>query len=141
MLTAPWASVPDILSSGGPKEGRIRVDATNILLSRPPNPRIDDLKGESGGEIVARLALAARVVKAFNTLPFATVFAPAPESATRVFFIAGDDASAVATVAGLIDELGLHPLPLGSLAQAGRHMELAGPLSGSELLTPKIGAA
>lgn len=140
-LTVPWTRVPDVLGSGGPKDGRILIDATNIFLNHPPHARIDDLKGESGSEIVARMAPAARVVKAFNTLPIAKMFAPLPDGAKRALFIAGDDASAVAKVAGLVDELGLHPLPLGSLSQAGRLMELGGPLSGLELLAPEVCAA
>jgi 8-hydroxy-5-deazaflavin:NADPH oxidoreductase len=140
-LTVPWTKVPDVLRSGGPRDGRILVDTTNIFLSYPPDARVDDLKGDSGSEIVARLAPAARVVKAFNTLPFATMFALRPDGMKRVLFVAGDDAPAVAIVASLVAELGLHPVPLGSLAQAGRQMELGGPLSGLELLTPVKGAA
>lgn len=135
-LTVPWTRVRDVLGSGGPADGRILVDATNIFLSYPPEARIDDLKGDTGSEIIARLAPEARVVKAFNTLPFDRMFAPLPKGAKRVLFVAGDDARAVAAVAGLVTELGLHPVPLGSLAVAGRQMELGGPLSGLELLTP-----
>jgi predicted dinucleotide-binding enzyme len=38
----------------------------------------------------------------------------------RVLFVAGDDRLAVAAVGGIIAELGLHPIVLGSLAAAGR---------------------
>lgn len=135
-LTVPWTKIRNVLRSGGPKDSRILVDATNIFLRHPPEALVDDLKDDSGSEIVARLAPEARVVKAFNTLPFTTMFAPLPEGMKRVLFVAGDDTTAVAAVAGLIAELGLHPVPLGTLAQAGPLMELGGPLSGLELLTP-----
>lgn len=141
ILSVPWTKVPDVLGSGGPKDGRILVDATNIFLSYPPNPSVDDLKGDSGSEIVARLAPAARVVKVFNTLPVARMFAPPPKGTKRVLFVAGDDAPAITPVAALIADLGLHPVPLGSLAQAGRQMELGGPPSGLELLTPTKSAS
>ncbi len=141
ILSVPWTKVPDVLSSGGPKDGRILVDATNIFLTYPPNARLDDLKGDSGSEIVARLAPEARVVKAFNTLPIAAMFAPLPKGTKRVLFVAGDDASAVAPVAALIADLGLHPVTLVSLPHAGRQMELGGPLSALELLTPAEEAA
>lgn len=134
-LTVPWTKVADVLGNGGPKDGRILVDVTNIFLRYPPETLIDDLKGDTGSEIVARLAPEARVVKALNTLPFSTMFAPLPAGVKRVLFVAGDDASAVTKVTSLITELGLHPVPLGSLAEAGRLMELGGPLSGLELLT------
>lgn len=142
VLALPWSKVRDVLTSVSEWSGRILVDATNIFLSYAPDFRIDDLKGDSGSEIVARLAPSARVVKAFNTLPFATMFAPADPGLKRVLFVAGDDASAVATVAGLVADLGLRPVPLGPLATAGRQMEVKGPLSGLELLAPvREGAA
>lgn len=141
ILSVPWTKVLDVLGSGGPKDGRILVDATNIFLTYQPDARVNDLKGDSGSEIVARSAPAARVVKAFNTLPVARMFAPPPKATKRVLFVAGDDASAVAPVAALIADIGLHPVPLGSLSHAGRQMELGGPLSGLELLTPSEDAA
>lgn len=75
-------------------------------------------------------------MKAFNTLPFDKMFAPLETGFRRVLFLAGDEPSAVARVEGLISDLGLHPIPLGSLAIAGRLMELNGPLNGIELLSP-----
>ena len=122
---------PDI-----PWHGRILVDTMNIFTTYAPEFLADDLKGDSGSEIVARLAPSAHVVKAFNTLPFAKMFAPLPSGLERVLFVAGDHAAAVATVAGLISELGLHPIAIGSLASAGRQMELGGPFSGLELFAP-----
>lgn len=135
-LAVPWTKVRDVLAPGGLPPGRVLVDTTNIFLSYPPNARIDDLEGDSGSEIITRLAPKAHVVKAFNTLPFARMFAPLPPGMRRVLFLAGDEAPAVSTVAGLITELGLQPVPLGPLAVAGRQMELGGPLSALELLTP-----
>ena len=38
ILSMPWTKVPDVLRSGGPKGGRILVDATNIFLRYPPEP-------------------------------------------------------------------------------------------------------
>lgn len=140
-LAVPWIKVRDVLASSGPRAEHILVDTTNIFLSYPPNARIDDLEGDSGSEIIARLVPQAHVVKAFNTLPFATMFAPHGEGVKRVLFVAGDHAASVNTVASLIRDVGLHPVLLGSLAQAGRQMELGGPFPGLELLTPAKGAA
>ena len=135
-LAVQWTRVRDVLTPGIAWGGRILVDATNIFLSYAPDFRVDDLHGESGSEIVARLAPSARVVKAFNTLPFAKMFASAPSGLQRVIPVAGDDDVAVSVVAGLIEAMGLHPLGLGSLADGGRRMEVGGPFSGFELLTP-----
>ena len=107
------------------------VDATNIFRSYGP-AKVDDLKGDSGSEIVAHLAQSARVVT-FSTLPFETMFTPAPAGFRRVLFVAGDDPDAVSAVAGLIGGIGFQPVAIGALATAGRQMELGGVFSRLEL--------
>ncbi|MFG0293703.1 MAG: NADPH-dependent F420 reductase [Phycisphaerales bacterium JB050] len=136
VLAVPWPKIGEALPDGIDWGGRILVDATNIFLSYEPDFRVDDLKGDSGSEMVSRMARSARTVKAFNTLPIDTMFAPLAAGFRRVLFLAGDDPAAVGEVAQRVTELGLHPVALGSLATAGRQMELNGPLSGLELLTP-----
>ncbi len=135
-LAVPWQKVLEVLTPDIAWDGRILVDTTNIFLSYAPDFRVDDLKGASGSEIVARLAPSACVVKAFNTLPFNVMFAPTPTDLKRVLFVAGDGSEAVSTVSSLIEELGLYPIALGRLGEVGRQMELGGPLSSLELLTP-----
>jgi len=132
-LALPWRKVRDVLRSDVDWRGRVVVDATNIILSISPDLEIDDLKGDSGSQIVARLAPSARVVKAFNTLPFGTMFAPTPTGFRRVLFVAGDDPNAVSAVADLIDEIGFQSVAIGELATAGRQMELGGVFSRLEL--------
>jgi len=114
-LALPWRKVRDVLRSGIDWRGRVVVDATNIILSISPDLEIDDLKGDSGSQIVARLVPSARVVKAFNTLPFDIMFAPTPTGFRRVLFVAGDDPNAVSTVSGLIDEIGFKSGAIGDL--------------------------
>ena len=132
-LALPWRNIRDVLRSDVDWRGRVVVDATNIILSFSPDFVVDDLKGDSGSQIVARLAPSARVVKAFNTLPFGTMFAPTPTGFRRVLFVAGDDPNAVSAVADLIDEIGFQSVAIGELATAGRQMELGGVFSRLEL--------
>jgi 8-hydroxy-5-deazaflavin:NADPH oxidoreductase len=134
-LCLPWVKAQDVLTPDIDWNGRILVDTTNIFASYAPDFQVDDLKGDSGSEIVARLAPSAQVVKAFNTVPFATMFAAEPAGTRRVLFVAGDDAAATSTVAKLIRDVGLHPIVLGPLASAGHQMELGGIFSGLELFT------
>jgi len=136
LLATPWLEVPGVLSQSLSWDGRILVDTTNIYASYKHELVIADLHGDYGSEIVARLAPDARVVKAFNTLPFDMMFAPAPAHMKRVLFIAGDDKAAVETVADLVAQIGLHPVVAGKLADAGRQMELGGPFSLLELFAP-----
>lgn len=133
LLALPWRNIRDFLRSDVDWRGRVVIDATNIILSMSPNVKVDDLKGDSGSQIVARLAPSASVVKAFNTLPFETLFAPAPAGFTRVLFVAGDDPNAVVTVSNLIDEIGFQSVAIGELANAGRQMEIGGVFSRLEL--------
>lgn len=136
VLAMPWAKRQEVLDPAHDWEGRILLDASNIYLSYPPNYRVDDLMGDSGSEIIARLAPTARVVKAFNTLDFGTMFSPVPQGMKRVLFAAGDDKEALATICGLINDIGFHPVALGTLATGGRLMDLEQPLSLLNVLTP-----
>lgn len=133
LLALPWRKVRDVLRSDIDWRGRVVVDATNIILSISPDFEVDDLRGDSGSQIVARLAPSARVVKAFNTLPFETMFAPTPTGFRRVLFVAGDDPNAVSTVSDLINEIGFQSVAIGELATAGRQMEIGGVFSRIEL--------
>lgn len=135
-LAVPWRSIRDTLKPEIDWRGRVLVDATNIILSVSPDIRIDDLAGDSGSELVARLAPTARVVKAFNTLPFDTMFAEVPSGFRRVLFVAGDGHDAIATVSGLIERIGFHPVAIGPLATAGRQMEVGGSFSRLDLYVP-----
>ncbi|WP_193164391.1 NADPH-dependent F420 reductase [Microbulbifer hainanensis] len=134
LLAVPWTKVREVLGQDVDWDGRIIVDATNIFTSYAPDFQIEDLGNDSGSEIVARLAPTARVVKAFNTLPIEKMFAPLPaKELKRVLFVAGDDARAVQDVMSIVEDVGLAPVAIGSLAVAGRQMELQGPFSGLEL--------
>ena len=137
-LALPWQHIRDVLRSDVDWGGRVVVDATNIILSISPDLVVDDLKGDSGSQMVARLAPSARVVKAFNTLPFETMFAPNPAGFRRVLFVGGDDPNAVSTVSGLIDEIGFQPVAIGELPTAGRQMELGGVFSRLELFAADV---
>ena len=134
VLAMPWTKLSDVLAPDINWDNRVLIDATNIFTSYAPSFEIDDLGEETGSESVARLAPGARVVKAFNTLPVATMIAPLQEDRLRrVLFVAGDDEDAVAIAQHLVSDIHLHPVYIGSLATGGRLMELGGALSGLEL--------
>lgn len=135
-MAAPWMRVSTILRTDLHWSGQVLVDTTNIFTSYAPDYAVDDLGSDSGSQLIARLAPGARVVKAFNTLPFDVMFAPTPAGFSRVLFVAGDDDAAVSLVSDLIRQIGLHPLTAGDLAAGGRRMELGGAYSLLELLTP-----
>jgi hypothetical protein len=98
---------------------------------------------EHGGssEIVARLlagpagSTGSTVVKALNHIGYHELedrARPPGDPDRRALGVAGDDAAAVATIAGLADRIGYDPVRLDGL-RAGRVLEPGGPVFGAVL--------
>ncbi len=126
ILAVPYDSVRDAVHGAPAWNGRIVVDATNAIDFPAFTPR--DLGGRLSTHIVAEAVPGARVVKAFNTLPAAVLAKDPQENGRRVLFLAGDDDSANAEVAGLIERLGYAPITLGRIAEGGRLQQFGGAL-------------
>lgn len=126
ILAVPYDSVRDAVHGAPAWNGRIVVDATNAIDFPAFTPR--DLDGRLSTHIVAEAVPGARVVKAFNTLPAAVLAKDPQENGRRVLFLAGDDDSANAEVAGLIERLGYAPITLGRIAEGGRLQQFGGAL-------------
>jgi NADPH-dependent F420 reductase len=97
--------------------GKILVDIAN-----PLNESFDDLAtqpGTSNAEETARLAPpSTRVLKAFNTTFAGTLEAGQVDGRRLDVLIAGDDAEAKATLAGLVEAGGMRPIDVGPLKRA-----------------------
>ncbi len=124
VLATPWQTTEAAISElGSAIDGKVLIDCTNPLEA--------DLSGlthgfdDSGGEQVARWAPSARVVKALNTTGSNNMEDPEIDGIRTVMFVAGDDAEARATVAGLTDELGFDTIEVGELASACMLEQLA----------------
>ena len=129
-LLAALAGLPDW-------NGRIVIDANNPIEA--PLFKPVDLKGRVSSEVFAELVPGARVVKAFNHLR-AEILAgdPKEKGGRRVLFCSGDDKSAKAEVAALIDRIGFVSIDLGSLAIGGKLAQFpGGPLPNQNLI--KVG--
>lgn len=100
--------------------GKTVVDATNYYAGRDGKM---DFGGLTSSELIARHLPGARIVKAFNTMYYATLGAEgkpsAPVQERLVLFMAGDDDEAKATVSHLIEEIGFAPVDTGSLKDGG----------------------
>jgi 8-hydroxy-5-deazaflavin:NADPH oxidoreductase len=114
-----------LLREPGALDGKIVIDlnnrdvgndsrASDIRVDRPPPP------GPSLAEKIAADAPGARVVKAFNTLPFTVIERERGElSPHRVsVFVSGDDPAARSVVVGLAEELGFVGVDSGELRNA-----------------------
>jgi 8-hydroxy-5-deazaflavin:NADPH oxidoreductase len=138
ILATHWVSVADALKDIDWR-GRILIDATNAHLE-PPDISLAGvtrsraaLKGRTSSEIVAEMAVGARLVKSISTIPMAWIQDFSPNKPRTVIFTSGDDAEAKQLVIELIDSIGFVAIDLGSLKTGGAMHEVGAPLSGLDL--------
>jgi predicted dinucleotide-binding enzyme len=132
VLAVNWPSVQTALFSIPDWKGRVLVDATNRVAGYSPLI-LGDLSGRTSSEIVADLAPGAKVVKAFNSVPMSWISDFSSPKPRTVLFVSGDDDDAKKSVSGLVEQVGLCAVDLGSLAVGGRLQQLGGPLAGVRL--------
>ncbi len=137
LVAVNWGKLPAALAGLPDWDNRIIIDANNPIEA--PLFKPVDLKGRGSSEVFAELVPGARVVKAFNHLR-AEILASDPQEkgGRRVLFYSGDDNTAKAEVAALIDRIGFAGIDLGSLAVGGKLAQFpGGPLPNQNLV--KIG--
>ena len=139
ILATRWTDVADALQ-GVDWQGRILIDATNAHKDADPDFSAAGiaesraaLNGRTSSEIVAEMAVGARVVKSISNMPMAWIQDFSPSKPRTVLFTSGDDIEAKQRVIELIDSTGLVAVDLGSLAQGGALHEVGAPLSGLDL--------
>lgn len=107
----------------GDLDGTIVIDANNYYPGR--DGHFDELEDDhtTSSELLQAHLTGARVVKAFNAIPWKSLRDLARPSADpeRVGIpISGDDEEAKRTVVELIDEIGFDAVDAGTLAEGGR---------------------
>ncbi|MDX6358071.1 MAG: 8-hydroxy-5-deazaflavin:NADPH oxidoreductase [Nocardioidaceae bacterium] len=125
VLAVPYPAVGTVLAERGDSlAGKIVVDVTNPLNFET----FDSLTVPSDSSATAEIAAAlphSRVLKAFNTTFAATLAAGSVGSLTTTVLIAGEDADAKSTLAGVITSGGLNAIDAGGLSRA-RELEAVG---------------
>ena len=139
ILATNWVNVPKALQDVDWR-GRILIDATNAHKDTDPNLSSAGvaasraaLKGRTSSEIVAEMAVGARLVKSISAMPMKWIQDFSPDKPRAVLFTSGDDGEAKQKVIELIDSTGLVAVDLGSLAKGGALHEVGAPLSGLDL--------
>ncbi len=139
VLAVHWVSVADALK-GIDWRGRILIDATNAHVDPVPDISLAGvtrsraaLKGRTSSEMVAEMAIGARLVKSISNMPMAWIQDFSPNKPRTVIFTSGDDTEAKQLVIELINSTGLVAIDLGSLAIGGAMHEVGAPLSGLDL--------
>lgn len=120
-FAVPFSAWPSLAEKLAPVlVGKIVIDAGNPYASRD-GIIVEHVKtlGRGSGAFVAEMIPASDVVKAFNTLYYATLAQEAGREGERLAVpVAGNDALAVAKVAGLVRDAGFEPVTLNSIDRA-----------------------
>ena len=139
ILATNWVKVSEALK-GIDWRGRILIDATNAHMDPVPDISLAGitrsraaLKGRTSSEIVAEMAVGARLIKSISNMPMAWIQDFSSNKPRTVIFTSGDDTEAKKLVIELINSTGLVAIDLGSLKTGGAMHEVGAPLSGLEL--------
>ena len=134
-----WVKVHEALK-GIDWRGRILIDATNAHMDPKPDISLAGvtrsraaLKRRTSSEMVAEMAVGARLVKSISNMPMDWIQDFSPNKPRTVIFTSGDDTEAKQMVIELINSTGLVAIDLGSLAIGGAMHEVGAPLSGLDL--------
>ena len=125
VLAVPYPAVSAVLAERGESlAGKVVVDITNPLNFETFDSLTVPADSSATAEIAAALPQS-RVLKAFNTTFAGTLAAGTVGDLTTTVLIAGDDADAKSTLAGVITSGGLKAIDAGSLSRA-RELEAIG---------------
>jgi 8-hydroxy-5-deazaflavin:NADPH oxidoreductase len=121
VLATRGTAVEQAIATAGPQHfaGKVVIDTTN-----PLDPTGDRAAlavsgpADSGGETVQRTIPDARVVKCFNTVNNGIMVDPGFAGGRQPMFIAGDDATAKATVTEALDDFGWDAFDVGGIEQS-----------------------
>src|ERR1700723_4611974 len=132
ILAVHWVKVPGALK-GIDWSGRILIDATNAHMDPKPDISLAGvtrsraaLKGRTSSEMVAEMAVGARIVKSISNMPMDWIQDFSPAKPRTVIFTSGDDAEAKQRVIELINSTGLVAIDLGSLAMGDAMPDVGG---------------
>ena len=137
VLAVPYPAIPEVIAQRGESlAGKIVVDITNPLNFETFDSLVVPADSSAAAQIAAALPQS-RVLKALNTTFAATLSAGTVGPLTTTVLIAGDDADAKATLAGVFTSGGLEAIDAGSLKRA-RELEAVGFLQLSLAVNEKV---
>lgn len=137
VLAVPFSAIDEVIAQRGEQlVGRVVVDITNPLNFETFDSLVVADDSSAAAEIAAALPQS-RVLKAFNTTFAATLSAGTVGPLTTSVLIAGDDAAAKSTLAGIVTDGGLNAIDAGALSRA-RELEAVGFLQLTLAATEKV---
>ena len=118
VLAVPGTSAVEVTRSLGDLTGKIIIDPTNVV-SREGGRMSHGIEGKgSNAALIQAAAPGSFVVKAFNTLNWQQMVNPETAGGPITIMLAGDNAAAKETVAGLVRGMDLEALDVGGLEYA-----------------------
>ena len=125
VLAVPYPALREVIAKRADQlAGKVVVDITNPLNFETFDSLVVAADGSAAAELAAALPQS-RVLKAFNTTFAGTLAAGTVGPLTTTVLIAGDDAEAKSTLAGIVTSGGLKAVDAGSLNRA-RELEALG---------------
>jgi len=138
LVSVPYAAIPDIgKENAAALKGKVVLDTSNPVENRDGALAIAAQK-KGAGVATAEYLPGARVVRAFNCIPAASLANNANRKPDRIAIpIGGDDAQALAVAERLVRDAGFDPVVVGSLAQT-RQFDLGNPLASRQFTAAEM---
>ena len=125
VLAVPYPALSAVIAERGASlAGKVVVDITNPLNFETFDSLVVPADGSAAAEVAAALP-DSKVLKAFNTTFAGTLASGTVGNETTTVLIAGDDADAKSTLAGIVTSGGLKAVDAGALKRA-RELEAIG---------------
>ncbi len=112
ILAVPWVGVEATIPRLGDLTGKVLIDITNPYVDGRIQPDV------STTERIQEWAPGARVVKGWNHVYATNLTRPEVDGQASSVFLAGDDADAKETAAGLARDIGFDPVDVGGAEKA-----------------------
>jgi 8-hydroxy-5-deazaflavin:NADPH oxidoreductase len=132
-VAVPFLNFKDVGSLRRDWSDKIVIDVTNAFML-PADVQKAELNGRLSSEVNADRVPGAKLVKAFNSLPWQVLASPVPAGGKRVVFISSDHQDASARVASLAEELGFAPIEVGKIGEGGRLIQAPNALVFQDLI-------
>lgn len=138
LVSVPYGAMPQIgKDNAAALKGKVVLDTSNPVDSRDGAMALPAQK-KGAGLATAEYLPGARVVRAFNCIPAASLANAANRKPERLAIpIGGDDPQALAIAERLVRDAGFDPVVVGSLAQT-RQFDLGQPLARGDLTAAEL---
>ena len=138
LVSVPYSAMPEIgRDNAAELKGKVILDTSNPVEGRDGAIALAAQK-KGAGVATAEYLVGARVVRAFNCIPAASLANNANRRPERIAIpIGGDDAPALAIAERLVRDAGFDPVVVGSLRET-RRFDLGSPLASRQFTAAEM---